>query len=118
MKILIFIPHMGQGGVERSFINLSIELIKKSHDVKFVCLNKPKSVFSEELSVIKLNSRRTLFSMIKLSKVIEYETPDILISAQYYANIAAIISKKICLIYTLMITFKVHLFHITWLIQV
>ena len=86
---------MGQGGVERSFINLSIELIKKGHDVKFVCLNKPKSAYSQELSVIKLNSKRTLFSMIKLSKVIEYEAPDILISAQYYANIASIISNKI-----------------------
>jgi len=86
---------MGQGGVERSFINLSKELINKGHDVKFVCLNKIKSTYNENLNVIKLNSKRTLFSMIKLSKVIEYETPDILISAQYYANIAAIISKKI-----------------------
>ena len=86
---------MGQGGVERSFINLSKELINKGHDVKFVCLNTIKSTYNENLEVIKLNSRRTLFSMIKLSKVIEYETPDILISAQYYANIAAIISKKI-----------------------
>ena len=34
---------MGQGGVERSFINLSKELINKGHDVKFVCLNKIKS---------------------------------------------------------------------------
>jgi glycosyltransferase involved in cell wall biosynthesis len=95
MKILIFIPHMGQGGVERSFINLSKELIKKGHNVKFVCLNKIVSAYKEELSEIKLNSRRTLFSIIKLSKVIEYEAPDILISAQYYANIAAIISNKI-----------------------
>ncbi len=86
---------MGQGGVERSFINLSKELINKGHDVKFVCLNKIKSTYNENLKVIKLNSKRTLFSMIKLSKVIEYENPDILISAQYYANIAAIISKKI-----------------------
>ena len=78
---------MGQGGVERSFINLSKELINKGHDVKFVCLNTIKSTYNENLEVIKLNSRRTLFSMIKLSKVIEYETPDILISAQYYLSL-------------------------------
>ena len=86
---------MGKGGVERSFINLSKVLINKGHDVKFVCLNKIKSEYNENLSVIKLNSGRTLFSIIKLSKVIEYEGPDVLISAQYYANIAAIISNKI-----------------------
>ena len=86
---------MGQGGVERSFINLSKELINKGIDVKFICLNETETTYDENLTIIKLNSKRTLFSAIKLSKVIEYESPDILISAQYYANISAIISNKI-----------------------
>tara|TARA_E500000331_G_scaffold231802_1_gene221987 strand:- start:341 stop:1420 length:1080 start_codon:yes stop_codon:yes gene_type:complete len=86
---------MGQGGVERSFINLSKELINKGLNVKFICLNKIETSYNENLSVIKLNSNRTLFSAFKLSKVIEYESPDILISAQYYANITAIISNQI-----------------------
>ena len=86
---------MGQGGVERSFINLSKELIRKGHNVKFVSLNKIATTYSEKLEIIKLNSNRTIFSIIKLTKVIEAENPDILISAQYYANITAIISNQI-----------------------
>ena len=86
---------MGQGGVERSFINLSKELIRKGHNVKFVSLNKIATTYSEKLEIIKLNSNRTIFSIIKLTKIIEAENPDILISAQYYANITAIISNQI-----------------------
>ena len=95
MKILIFIPHMGQGGVERSFINLSKELEQINHTVKFVTLNKIKTSYEEELNAIKLNSKRTLFSIIKLSKIINDESPDVLISAQYYANVVAIISNQL-----------------------
>ena len=43
MKILIFIPHMGLGGVERSFINLSKEFRRGGHNVKFVSLNDIKT---------------------------------------------------------------------------
>ena len=86
---------MGQGGVERSFINLSKELEQINHTVKFVTLNKIKTSYEEELNTIKLNSKRTLFSIIKLSKIINDESPDVLISAQYYANIVAIISNQL-----------------------
>ena len=68
MKILIFIPHMGLGGVERSFINLSKEFKNKGHNVKFVSLNDIKSTYNEDIELIKLNSTRTVFSISKLSK--------------------------------------------------
>ena len=95
MKLLIFIPHMGQGGVERSFINLSKELEQRNHTVKFITLNNIKTSYDEELNVIGLDSKRTLFSINKLSKIINIESPDVLISAQYYANVVAIISNQL-----------------------
>ena len=95
MKILIFIPHMGLGGVERSFINLSKEFRRGGHNVKFVSLNDIKSTYNEDIKHIKLNSKRTVFSINKLSKIFNYESPDLIISAQYYANIIAVISNKI-----------------------
>ena len=94
MKILIFIPHMGLGGVERSFINLSKEFEYRGHNVKFVSLNDIKSTYNEDLKFIKLNSKRTAFSINKLSKTFNNESPDLIISAQYYANIIAVISSK------------------------
>ena len=54
MKILIFIPHMGLGGVERSFINLSKEFKNRGHNVKFVSLNDIKNTYNEDLKFIKL----------------------------------------------------------------
>ena len=69
MKILIFIPHMGLGGVERSFINLSKEFRSGGHNVKFVSLNDIKSTYNEDIKHIKLNSKRTVFSINKLSKI-------------------------------------------------
>ena len=95
MKILIFIPHMGLGGVERSFINLSKEFRSNGHDVKFVSLNNIKNTYNEDIKLIKLNSKRTVLSVNKLSNTFNDENPDLIISAQYYANIIAIISSKI-----------------------
>ena len=85
---------MGLGGVERSFINLSKEFKNKGHNVKFVSLNDIKSTYNEDLKFIKLNSKRTVFSINKLSKTFNDEGPDLIISAQYYANIIAVISSK------------------------
>ena len=86
---------MGLGGVERSFINLSKEFKNKGHSVKFVSLNDIKSTYNEDIELIKLNSTRTVFSINKLSKTFNNENPDLVISAQYYANIIAVISSKI-----------------------
>ena len=86
---------MGLGGVERSFINLSKEFRSEGHNVKFVSLNDIKSTYNEDIKLIKLNSKRTLFSINKLSKIFNDESPELIISAQYYANIIALISNKI-----------------------
>ena len=85
---------MGLGGVERSFINLSKEFRSEGHNVKFVSLNDIKSTYNEDIKLIKLNSKRTLFSINKLSKIFNDESPELIISAQYYANIIAVISSK------------------------
>ncbi len=86
---------MGAGGVERSFINLSKEFSRRGHGVKFISLSDIRSTYNENIKVIKLNSKRTMFSIGKLSKTFKDEDPDLIISAQYYANIIAIISRKI-----------------------
>ena len=55
MKILIFIPHMGLGGVERSFINLSKEFKNRGHSVKFVSLNDEDNLKVKVLDIWKID---------------------------------------------------------------
>ena len=98
MKFFIFIPHMSVGGVERSFLSLSEELSKIGHSVNIITLNKKLDTFEYDKSSITffhLDKKRTLYSIIAISKLINKFNPDVFISAQYYANISSIISNKL-----------------------
>jgi|TARA_B110000438_G_scaffold191321_1_gene182954 glycosyltransferase involved in cell wall biosynthesis len=87
---------MSVGGVERSFLSLTEELSKIGHNVNIITLNKKLDTFEYDKSSITffhLDKKRTLYSIIAISKLINELNPDVFISAQYYANISSIISK-------------------------
>ena len=88
---------MNIGGVEKSFLTLSDQLIDKGNKVTIVTLNQNKNSLNQNdrIEIISLNTSRSILSLFKLSKMLNEKKPDILISAQYYANIVAILSSVI-----------------------
>ena len=88
---------MNVGGVERSFLSLSEQLMSKGHEVSIVTLNQSKSGmhFNEKIEIIYIDSSKTSYSLLRLRKILYKNKPDILISAQYYANIISVIASKL-----------------------
>ncbi len=88
---------MNIGGVERSFLTLSNELLEKGNKVFVVTLNQNNNLlnYDNKIEIISLNTSRSILSLFKLSRLLSEKKPDILISAQYYANIIATFSSML-----------------------
>jgi len=86
---------MDIGGVEKSFLTLSNQLLEKGNKVSIVTLNQSKNLlnYDNKIEIISLKTSRSILSLFKLSKILSEKKPDILISAQYYANIIAMLSS-------------------------
>ena len=54
MKYFIFIPHMNIGGVERSFLTLSNQLLEKGNNVSIITLNQSKNLLNYDNKIIGL----------------------------------------------------------------
>ncbi len=89
---------MNIGGVERSFLSLSEALTQRGHKVTILTLKKNKNILepnTKAIQLISLNKNRALYSVKNIANIINNLKPDVFISAQYYANIVAIISSKL-----------------------
>ena len=70
-KLLIFIPHIGGGGVEKNFFILSNFLIKKVKDVSIITVNKDsKKKLNKKIKIISPKSNRFKNSYIYLKYII------------------------------------------------
>ena len=97
INLFIFHPFSGYGGADRSIARLINNLPAKKYKIFFICLNKPniKIFLNKQISIIKLNKSRTLFSMFKLKKIlinkISLHSKNIFISNQNFSNVLSII---------------------------
>ena len=92
MKILYVITGLGQGGAERVVCDIADQMSNKGHDVKIVFLvgKVLTSPVNPEIELIKLNLNNllSLFSAyLKLSKIIQNFSPDIVHSHMVHANL-------------------------------
>lgn len=101
MKIAFRISSMGFGGAERVFLSVADELAKcHQAEIHFVVDRvgtgeTEKLVLTRGFKLVGLGCSRTLQSIIPLTKYINAEHPDILISAYTDTNFAALISAKL-----------------------
>ena len=94
-KILFFIPQLVGGGAEKVSMNI-IKLIDQNiFDVHLVVTTMEGSVYNEipvGIKVHDLKTPRTLFSILKLRKLIIMLSPDIIFSSLFRGHIALNIS--------------------------
>ncbi len=99
-RIIFFLPNFNRGGASESILKLSKFLISNNFSILIVSLNK--NFYKKELKkigcdVFEIQSKRVLFSIFKLRRLIKSEISKnhiktILISNIHYANIISIIS--------------------------
>tara|TARA_B100000925_G_scaffold190689_1_gene144219 strand:+ start:1894 stop:2979 length:1086 start_codon:yes stop_codon:yes gene_type:complete len=93
-KILIFLPSITYGGAELFVLDL-INNLSKKYEVVFVVSKgvENKSLIPENIDKFyTISSSSTLFSFLKLRKIILKESPSVCFSTIWNANIALILS--------------------------
>jgi len=95
-KLLFFLPHLSGGGAERVTINILKQINKVEYDIVLIVLSKNGPAYKllpKNLEVIELNINKTLFSILKLRKVIKEIKPDIIFSSIFRGHIALYFSQ-------------------------
>ena len=80
MKIVQIMASKGDGGLEKHFIELCNGLSSKGHEVYALALPKYRKGMSKDVHFIEMNltkSRRNIFTILKLYKVLKEIQPDI-----------------------------------------
>ncbi len=97
MKIVIFLPHMGVGGVERSTSIIAHQLASLDHDVTVLSLgsNPEPSFLFKGLRYYHFSARRVSTGIPRIARYLRREKPDAVISAQSYANVGIVIAAKL-----------------------
>jgi len=90
-SILFFLPTFTGGGAERVTLNIIKILDRDLYDIHFVLVKRfgeYVELIPEDVHIHVLGTSRTLFSIIKLRKMIKTIRPDIIYSTLYRSHIA------------------------------
>jgi glycosyltransferase involved in cell wall biosynthesis len=101
--IAFFIPNFGDGGIERNAINLSREYVSRGYAVDIVTFQSETTMLSEipdGAGFVDLGSSRTVTSTFALRSYLRRVKPEVLISAQAHANVAAVLATKLSFVST------------------
>lgn len=97
-KIALFVPSLGGGGAERVMVLLANGLAKEGFEVDFIVVNSDgvnSSSLSEKVNLINFEKSRVIKSLPIFIKYLKQENPRVLISALDYANVIALLARKI-----------------------
>jgi glycosyltransferase involved in cell wall biosynthesis len=90
-KILFFLPNLKSGGAERVVINILRRLDMKKFEACLILVSNKGELFEflpSNVEIVDLNYEKTLFSILKLRKVIFQKNPDIIFSTLIRTHIA------------------------------
>lgn len=99
MKKIIFVaPNLKSGGAEKVLTKIINNLDKKKYKFKLVLLNKTGNllnVLDPSIEIIDLNTKKSIFSILKLYNIIRKENPDIVFSIIGQLNLILALLKKV-----------------------
>ena len=93
--IALFLPSLEGGGAERAFVDLANQFVDLGIRVDLVLVRAKGPYLSEvrpEVRVVDLQSSRTTFAVLKLSRYLRKNRPDAVISGLDNANITSMIA--------------------------
>lgn len=98
-SVALFLPFMGQGGVERVMLNLAEGMAFRGISVTLIIATKATGPYSSqvpsEVRLVELGASRPLSSLPALVRFLRRERPDALIAALTPANVVAVIARAI-----------------------
>jgi len=96
IKLIIFHPYSLVGGADLSISTLINSLDYRKYSIDFICIKRSKNakILCKNIKIYKIKSRKTIFSIFKIRKIIKKNlTKDykkvILFSNQNFANIVS-----------------------------
>lgn len=98
MNIVFFLPHLAVGGVERSSFSLAGQLAKTGNRVEILTVGDPDIAhldLPENVTLKHLGKRRVLTAIPRIARYLSNENIDVLISAQTYVNVAAVLAARL-----------------------
>jgi glycosyltransferase involved in cell wall biosynthesis len=95
--LVILIPSLRGGGLEKSILRLAVELNKQSVELDFIVTSTIGSAYSvpDELNFIDLHASRIIYSLYPLIRYLKKTKPRVLFSASAPLNTIAILAKII-----------------------
>ena len=91
-KIIFFLPLMSGGGAERVTINIIKELDKREYRIYLILgtdkMGNSLHLIPKDIVTISLDSSKTIYSILKLRKIIKEIEPDIIYSSLNRTHIA------------------------------
>ena len=100
LRIALFLHDLRGGGVERISVNLANGLSRQGHRVDLVLINQAGNrayfdALDAEVSVLELEQRRTLTSLVGFRCYLNRSRPDLVIAAMTHVNVSALIARSI-----------------------
>ncbi|WP_440691086.1 glycosyltransferase [Candidatus Pelagibacter sp. HIMB1782] len=109
-KTIIFIPNLRDGGAEKVAINLANDLAEKNREIILLTLKKKFNknfILSNKIEFIELKSKRLVFSIFEITKILNKVKPKYFISFLYAACVISVLCKFISFSNTKII-FSIH----------
>ncbi len=100
MRVAFFLPRLGDGGVFRSTLPLAAEFVRQGHQVDLLTVRGTAvalETLPEGVRRVELSGDRTLTAIPRLARYLRRQRPGALISAQHYANVAALLAARLSL---------------------
>ena len=94
-RIIFFLPTLNGGGAERVSVNIMKQLDREMYDIHLVLVKKVGEyldLIPEDIKIHTLASSKTMYSIIKLRKLIQKLEADIVYSTLYRSHIALFFS--------------------------
>jgi len=96
-KVLFFLPNLHGGGAERVSVNIIKQLDIKKFDITLVLVQKEGEfleLIPDYINIINLNSKKVMFSIFSLRKVLVDLNPDILYTTSLRTHIVVYLALK------------------------
>lgn len=94
-KIIFFLPTLNGGGAERVTVNILKQLDREKYDIHLVLVTKVGEyldLIPNDIAIHILNSRKTIYAILKLRKIIRILDADIVYSTLYRTHIVLAMS--------------------------
>jgi glycosyltransferase involved in cell wall biosynthesis len=97
-KIGLFVSDLGGRGVQRSFVNLSIELDRQGLDVDLVLFRSVGEFLNEvpdTVRIVDLGASRAIKALPALVRYLRRERPRTMITAEDHSNVVTLIARRL-----------------------